>query len=215
MAFKRKKKELQFPTSGQIEKAIAKEQYSRKYKKVLKSTLSSLIVVAAIAVLIATLALPVLQIQGSSMEPTLNDEEIVVLIKTPNLKRGQLCCFSYQNKLLIKRIIGIPGDTILINEKGFVYVNDELLDEPYILDRALGECDIDFPFHVTENHYFILGDHRSTSIDSRSSVVGLVSSEQIVGRIFFRIWPFEKMGDIDYEEYQENSENPDEQKTQE
>lgn len=199
----------------QIEKAIAKEQYSRKYKKVLKSTLSSLIVVAAIAVLIATLALPVLQIQGSSMEPTLNDEEIVVLIKTPNLKRGQLCCFSYQNKLLIKRIIGVPGDTILINEKGFVYVNDELLDEPYILDRALGECDIDFPFHVTENHYFILGDHRSTSIDSRSSVVGLVSSEQIVGRIFFRIWPFEKMGDIDYEEYQENIENPDEQKTQE
>lgn len=215
MAFKRKKKELQFPTSGQIEKAIAKEQYSRKYKKVLKSTLSSLIVVAAIAVLIATLALPVLQIQGSSMEPTLNDEEIVILIKTPNLKRGQLCCFSYQNKLLIKRIIGVPGDTILINEKGFVYVNDELLDEPYILDRALGECDIDFPFHVTENHYFILGDHRSTSIDSRSSVVGLVSSEQIVGKIFFRIWPFEKMGDIDYEEYQENSENPDEQKTRE
>ncbi len=215
MAFKRKKKELQFPTSGQIEKAIAKEQYSRKYKKVLKSTLSSLIVVAAIAVLIATLALPVLQIQGSSMEPTLNDEEIVVLIKTPNLKRGQLCCFSYQNKLLIKRIIGIPGDTIHINEKGYVYVNDELLDEPYIIDRALGECDIEFPFHVTENHYFILGDHRSTSIDSRSSVVGLVSSEQIVGKIFFRIWPFDKMGNIDYQEYQENIENPEDQKTQE
>ena len=214
MAIKRKKKELQFPTSGQIEKAIAKEQYSRKYKKVLKSTLSSLIVVAAIAVLVATLALPVLQIQGSSMEPTLNDEEIVVLIKTPKLKRGQLCCFSYQNKLLIKRIIGIPGDTIHINEKGFVYVNDELLDEPYILDRALGECDIKFPFHVTENHYFILGDHRSTSIDSRSSVVGLVSSEQIVGKIFFRIWPFKKMGNIEYQEYQENIENPEEPKTQ-
>lgn len=215
MAFKRKKKELQFPTSGQIEKAIAKEQYSRKYKKVLKSTLSSLIVVAAIAVLIATLALPVLQIQGSSMEPTLNDEEIVVLIKTPNMKRGQLCCFSYQNKLLIKRIIGVPGDTIRIDEKGFVYVNDELLDEPYIIDRALGECDVKFPFHVTENHYFILGDHRSTSIDSRSSVVGLVSADQIVGRIFFRIWPFEKMGNIEYQEYQENVENPEKEKTQE
>jgi signal peptidase I len=215
MAFKRKKKELQFPTSGQIEKAIAKEQYSRKYKKVLKSTLSSLIVVAAIAVLIATLALPVLQIQGSSMEPTLNDEEIVVLIKTPNMKRGQLCCFSYQNKLLIKRIIGVPGDTIRIDEKGFVYVNNELLDEPYIIDRALGECDVKFPFHVTENHYFILGDHRSTSIDSRSSVVGLVSADQIVGRIFFRIWPFEKMGNIEYQEYQENVENPEKEKIQE
>ena len=132
MAFKRKKKELQFPTSVQIEKAIAKEQYSRKYKKVLKSTLSSLIVVAAIAVLIATLALPVLQIQGSSMEPTLNDEEIVVLIKTPNLKRGQLCCFSYQNKLLIKRIIGVPGDTILINEKGFVLMMNCLTNRTFL-----------------------------------------------------------------------------------
>ena len=215
MAFKRKKKELQFPTSMQIEKAIAKEQYSRKYKKVLKSTLSSLIVVAAIAVLIATLALPVLQIQGSSMEPTLNDEEIVVLLKTSKLTRGQLCCFSYQNKLLIKRIVGIPGDSIIIDTEGYVYVNGDKLDEPYVIDRAFGECDIEFPFNVTDNHYFILGDHRSTSIDSRSSVVGLVSSEQVVGRIFFRIWPFEKIGDIDYEEYQENSENPDEQKTQE
>lgn len=215
MAFKRKKKELQFPTSMQIEKAIAKEQYSRKYKKVLKSTLSSLIVVAAIAVLVATLALPVLQIQGSSMEPTLNDEEIVVLLKTSKLTRGQLCCFSYQNKLLIKRIVGIPGDSIIIDTEGYVYVNGDKLDEPYVIDRAYGECDIEFPFNVTDNHYFILGDHRSTSIDSRSSVVGLVSSEQVVGRIFFRIWPFEKIGDIDYEEYQENIENPDEQKTQE
>lgn len=215
MAFKRKKKELQFPTSVQIEKAIAKEKYSRKYKKVLKSTFSSLIVVAAIAVLVATLALPVLQIQGSSMEPTLNDEEIVVLLKTSKLTRGQLCCFSYQNKLLIKRIVGIPGDSIIIDTEGYVYVNGDKLDEPYVIDRAYGECDIEFPFNVTDNHYFILGDHRSTSIDSRSSVVGLVSSEQVVGRIFFRIWPFEKIGDIDYEEYQENIENPDEQKPQE
>lgn len=197
MAFKRKAVFTQFPTAEQVENAISRAKYTAKYKKVLKSTLSSLIVVAAIAVLIATLALPVLQIQGSSMEPTLNDEEIVVLIKTSNLKRGQLCCFSYQNKLLIKRIVGIPGDTININEEGYVYINGELLDEPYILDRALGECDIDFPFHVTESHYFILGDNRSTSIDSRSSVVGLVSEEQIVGKIFFRIWPFEKMGSIE------------------
>ena len=200
MAFRKKVEYTNFPTAEQIETAISKEKYNRKYKKVLKSTFSSLIVVAAIAVLIATLALPVLQIQGSSMEPTLNDEEIVVLIKTSNLKRGQLCCFSYQNKLLIKRIIGVPGDSITINEEGVVYVNGSVLDEPYVLDRALGECDITFPYYVSENHYFILGDHRSTSIDSRSSAVGLVNSEQIVGKIFFRIWPFEAMGNIEYQE---------------
>lgn len=197
MAFKKKKKELEFPTSVQIEKAILRERYMQKYKKVLKSTFASLIVVAAIAVLIATLVLPVLQIQGTSMEPTLNDGEIVVLIKTPKLKRGQLCCFSYQNKFLIKRVIGVPGDSIVIDDEGYVYVNDELIDEPYIIDRSIGECDISFPIYVTENHYFILGDHRSTSIDSRSSVIGLVSSDQVLGKIVFRIWPFESIGSID------------------
>lgn len=196
MAFKRKKKKLQLPTVTQIEKEISREKYTYKYKKVLRSTLYSLIVVAAIAVLIATLVLPVLQIQGSSMEPTLNDGEIVVLVKTTKLKRGQLCCFSYQNKFLIKRVIGVPGDSITINEEGYVFVNDEPIDEPYILDRALGECDVEFPVYVTDNHYFILGDHRSTSIDSRSSVIGLVSADQVVGRIFFRIWPFEDIGGV-------------------
>ena len=194
MIFKKRINYTEFPTVSQIESAISKEKYSKKYKKVLKSTFSSLIVVAAIAVLIATLILPVLQIQGSSMEPTLNNDEIVILLKTSRLERGQLCCFSYQNKLLIKRIIGVPGDNITIDQEGYVYVNGHVLDEPYILDRALGECDASFPVNVKDNHYFILGDHRSTSIDSRSSVVGLVSGDQIVGRIFYRIWPFNSIG---------------------
>ena len=162
----------------------------------LKSTIYSLIVVAAIAVLIATLAFPVLQISGSSMEPTLNDEEVVVLIKTTNMKRGQLCCFSYQNKLLIKRVVGLPGDSIHVDADGYVYVNGNLLEEPYVIDRALGECDISFPCNVTDNHYFVLGDHRSTSIDSRSSVIGLVSEEYIVGKIFLRVWPFESISRV-------------------
>lgn len=193
MARKKQKKKLTIPTTKQIEAEILREKYIRKYKQVLKSTVYSLIVVAAVAVLIATLAFPVLQISGSSMEPTLNDEEIVVLIKTTNMKKEELCCFSYQNKLLIKRVIGLPGDKINIDENGNVYVNDELLNEPYVTDKALGECDITFPCYVSDNHYFVLGDHRSTSIDSRSSVIGLVSEDYIVGKIFFRIWPFDRL----------------------
>lgn len=191
MARNKTKNKTVIPTAKQIEAEILREKYNRKYRQVLKSTIYSLIVVAAIAVLIATLAFPVLQISGSSMEPTLNDEEIVVLIKTTNMKRGQLCCFSYQNKYLIKRVVGLPGDSIHVDADGYVYVNGNLLEEPYVIDRALGECDITFPCNVTDNHYFVLGDHRSTSIDSRSSVIGLVSEEYIVGKIFLRVWPFE------------------------
>ena len=194
MVRKKSPKIMSIPTEEQIEAEILREKYNRKYKRVLKSTVYSLIVVAAIAVLIATLALPVLQISGSSMEPTLNDEEIVVLLKTTNLKKGELCCFSYQNKFLIKRVVGLPGDKVNIDVNGNVYVNDELLSEPYVTDKALGECDITFPCYVTDNHYFVLGDHRSTSIDSRSSVIGLVSEDYIVGKIFFRVWPFNTVG---------------------
>ena len=193
MAKNKSSNNITIPTANQIEAEILREKYNRKYKQVLKSTIYSLVVVAAVAVLIATLAFPVLQISGSSMEPTLNDEEIVVLLKTGNLKKGELCCFSYQNKLLIKRVIGLPGDKINIDENGNVYVNEELIDEPYVTEKALGECDTVFPCYVTDNHYFVLGDHRSTSIDSRSSVIGLVNEDYIVGKIFFRIWPFESL----------------------
>ena len=194
MRRRKRKGNLTLPTISQLEAEILREKYKLKYKQVIQSTTCTLIVVAAIAVLIATLVFPVLQISGSSMEPTLNDEEIVLLIKTTNMKRGELCCFSYQNKLLIKRVIGLPGDKINIDGNGNVYVNDILIEEPYITDKALGECDITFPCYVTDSHYFVLGDHRSTSIDSRCSMIGFVSAEHIVGKIFFRVWPFDNLG---------------------
>lgn len=172
-----------------IQKELKREIYKRRFRRLLRSTVNALIVVAAIAALIATLVLPVLQIAGTSMEPSLNDGDIVLLVKTDQLETGDLCAFYYSNKILIKRIVGTPGDYIWISKDGTVYVNNVELIEPYITEKALGECDIEFPYQVPENYYFMLGDHRETSIDSRSSVIGSVSEDQIIGKILCRIWP--------------------------
>ena len=163
----------------------------------LKSTLYTLIVIAAIAVLIATLVLPVLQISGESMEPSLSNGDIVALVKTKSFERGDLCAFYYSNKLLIKRVIGLPGDYIVIDSDGTVYVNNEPLDEPYITEKALGECDIEFPYLVPEEELFVLGDKRATSIDSRSTVIGCIDREDILGRIFMKVWPLSEFSIID------------------
>ncbi len=124
------------------------------------------------------------------MEPTLTEGDIVVLIKTSRLERGDLCAFSYSNKILIKRVIGLPGDYIDIDAEGTVFVNGEPIDEPYISNKSLGECDVEFPLQVAENQYFMMGDQRDTSVDSRSTVIGCVTNDQLVGKIFFRVWPF-------------------------
>lgn len=197
MAKETKAKVIDLPTVVQLQEELEREKYKKRYRKALMSTIYSLIIVAAVAVLIATLALPVMEISGSSMEPTLNDKEIVLLMKTTKFKESELICFSYQNKLLIKRVIGKAGDSIKIDELGFVYVNGQAIVEPYVTDRALGECDLKFPYIVPENHYFVMGDHRSTSIDSRSSVIGAINKDQIVGKIMFRIWPFDKVGFVE------------------
>lgn len=181
---------IDLPTIEQVEAERKKIKRKQSYYKALRGTIYSLIIVAALAVLIATLMLPVLQISGTSMEPTLRDKDIIVLVKSGELETGDLCAFNYQNKVLIKRIIATPGDYVEITDNGDVYVNGRRLDEPYVTEKSLGECDIEFPYQVPENRFFVLGDHRATSIDSRSTVIGCIEKEQMVGRVVLRIWPF-------------------------
>ena len=181
--------DYELPGLGLLQKELKRERYRRRFRRLLRSTVNALIVVAAVAALIATLILPVPQIAGISMEPSLNDGDIVLLVKTNRLKTGDLCAFYYSNKILIKRIIGTPGDYLWINPDGTVYLNGTELVEPYVSEKALGECDVEFPYQVSENSYFMMGDHRETSIDSRSSVIGGIAEDQILGKILCRIWP--------------------------
>ncbi len=177
------------PSTEEVKAERERLAYRSRYTRVLRSTIYALVVVAAVAVLLATLFLPVLQVSGDSMNPTLQDKDVIVLVKSGSLKTGDLCGFYWQNKLLLKRVIGLPGDIISLDENGVVTVNGTVLDEPYVDELALGECDIKFPYQVPENRYFVLGDHRATSIDSRSSVIGCVEKNQIVGKVFIRVWP--------------------------
>ena len=172
----------------QVKKEKDKIARRKKYFRMLRNTFAVLIVVAAIAVLISTLFMPVIQVSGDSMEPTLKDGDILLLVKTKNFDCGDLCCVSWHNKMLLKRVIGLPGDKIDIDSDGSVSVNGKVLDEPYAQDKSLGECDVQFPLTVPENSLFILGDKRASSIDSRSSAIGCVDKEQVIGRVLFTLW---------------------------
>lgn len=192
-----KKKITELPELSLLESELAREKYKLRYRSVLRSTLYTLITVAAVAVLVATLLMPVLQIYGSSMNPTISEGEIVLSLKGKDFKQGEIIAFYYNNKILVKRLIAGPGSWVNIEDDGTVYVDNVRLDEPYLKEKALGECDITFPFQVPEGRYFVMGDHRSTSVDSRSTTVGCVSKEQIVGKIVFCIWPLNKIGMIE------------------
>lgn len=186
--------ERERPSLDQLEAELHRVQYNRRYHRVLRSTVYTLVVVAAIAVLVATIWMPVLQIYGTSMAPTLDEGDIVVSVKGTDFESGDLVCFYVGNKLLVKRYIAGPGQWVDIDDDGNVYVDGVLLEEPYIAEKALGDTNITLPYQVPENRIFVLGDHRVTSVDSRNTAVGCVSDEQIVGRIIFRVWPFSDFG---------------------
>ena len=190
-----KKKAMKpIPKISELEAELKREKYKHRYAGVLKSTIYTLITVAAVAVLVATLWLPVLQIYGSSMTPTLQDGEIVFSLKTSDMEQGDIVAFYYNNKILVKRVIAGPGDWVDISEDGTVYVNELELNEPYLAEKAFGDADITLPYQVPDGRIFVMGDHRATSVDSRHTAVGCVAQEQIVGKIIFRIWPLERLG---------------------
>lgn len=186
----------QIPTVDAMRAELRRVRYRHRYRTVLISTVSTLIVVAAIAVLVATLWMPVLQIYGNSMTPTLQEGQIVLSLKESEFVQGDLVAFYLGNKLLVKRVIAGPGDWVEITQEGQVYRNGTLLEEPYVSELALGQCDLEFPYQIPDERYFLLGDHRETSVDSRSSVVGCVAEEQIVGKIVYCVWPFNQLGKL-------------------
>lgn len=186
---------MRFSSEG-IEQELKRIQYKEKYRRTLKSTIFTLVTVAAVAVLVATLMLPVLQIYGSSMTPSLNDGEIVLSIKTADFEKKDIVAFYYNNKILVKRVIARAGEWVELDKDGNLYVNGELVEEPYISEKALGECDIEMPYQVPEGRIFVMGDHRAVSVDSRSSVVGCVAEEQVVGKLIYRIWPLQSFGEL-------------------
>jgi signal peptidase I len=160
----------------------------------MKSTIYTLITVAAVAVLVATLWLPVLQIYGSSMTPTMQNGDIVFSMKTAEFNQGDIVAFYYNNKILVKRMIANPGDWVDIKADGTVLVNSKELDEPYVSEKSFGDTNIELPYQVPDGKIFVIGDHRSTSVDSRHTTVGCVAQEQIVGKILLRIWPLDRIG---------------------
>lgn len=192
----KKKKNLAMPSTAVIEKELNRVKYNDRYARTFRSTIYTLVIVAAVAVLVATLLLPVLQIYGASMTPTLNDGELVVSVKTSDWEKGDIIAFYYNNKILVKRVIASAGEWVELDDDGNLYINGKLIDEPYIQDKALGECDIQMPYQVPEGRVFVMGDHRSVSVDSRSSAVGCVSEEQIVGKLVFKIWPLSNFGKL-------------------
>lgn len=189
-------KEIWFPTAEQLEEALKKERYKKNYGRALRSTVYSLLVVMAVAVILSVLLMPVMQISGESMSPTLEDKEIVIAVNDHRYNTGDVIGFYFNNSILVKRVIAYAGDWVDIDTDGNVYVNGVLLDEPYLDEKAFGECNITLPYQVPDGKCFVMGDHRLTSVDSRNSAVGCISDDAVVGRLLWRVWPLNAFGVI-------------------
>ncbi|MCI1305996.1 MAG: signal peptidase I [Lachnospiraceae bacterium] len=183
-------------TTRELQTEIDRVAYQRKVRDTLRSTIFILITAAAAAVLIATLVLPIFRIVGTSMSPTLDEGNIVLALKDKNVQQGDLVAFYYNNRVLVKRVIAKPGEWVSIDAAGNVYVNDRLLDEPYLKEKSLGSCDVEFPYQVPDGTVFVMGDHRDVSIDSRTKAMGCISKDEMIGKLWIRIWPLNQFGAV-------------------
>jgi signal peptidase I len=192
----RKRRWDSLPSVEELMRERTHERYRIRYRRALRSTLTTIITVAAIAIIISYSLMPVLRIYGHSMTPTVHDGNIVLAVRSANFTKGDVVAFYYNNKILVKRVIANPGDWVDIDKDGNVYVNSQMIEEPYLDMKAFGDCNIKLPYQVPESRIFVMGDNRDVSVDSRNTSVGCVAEEQIVGKIVFCIWPFSRFGKI-------------------
>lgn len=192
----KKKKPIELPSIEELEAEISRKKRKQNQHHLLKNALYALITVAAVTALIAVLLMPVLKTYGASMTPTLEEGEYVVVIKSSEAKPGDVIAFKFNNKTFIKRVIALGGSVVDVDEEGYVYVDGEKLDEPYVEDRSFGNGDVEFPFTVPEGQYFVLGDNRVNSADSRNSILGTILPEDLLGRVLFCVWPPSRIGAV-------------------
>ena len=192
----RKNRTYRLPTEQEIQTELERTRYKARYRRTLLNTIEVLVTVAAVSVLVAMLLLPVLQIHGSSMTPTLEDGQIDLALQRSEMKQGDMIAIYYGDQVLINRCIAAPGQWVDIDEDGNVYVDSILLEEPYLEEKALGECDISLPYQVPDNRWFLMGDHRAVSLDSRSTQIGCISQEQILGTVVIRVWPLAQLSSL-------------------